>query len=364
MEEFSKLIGVQDKVFHLERQLQSVHCLGLVGMGGIGKSTLAKALSDHISKEFYATCFVMDLKDEICTFQIKYKSKGMQYSPPRAETLTNTRHTLEDLQKIKPILIVVDNVSKQSQLQQLLNDGMFKDVNGSRLIASSCDWNSLEKHVPMAGKVDIHTLNGNQPMELFSMHAFGTNQSCLPHLKHVIEKIVDACCGLPLSLKVMGTCMQGEKRLRIWERTLHRLLRARHDGVLDEKIWKTLRISFDELNDEEKNMFLDIACFFCKDEYLDDVYPTKESYLRMLDDKDLEDAKKVLERLQEKSLLKVNDWDFFYVHDQLRDMGRMITENDFAGTRILNLSYLAFANHCKQKVCTLCFVKVDVPLVS
>jgi hypothetical protein len=84
----------------------------------------------------------------------------------------------------------------------------------------------------------------------------------------------------------------------------------------------------------------------------------------MLDDKDLEDAKKVLERLQEKSLLKVNDWDFFYVHDQLRDMGRMITENDFAGTRILNLSYLAFANHCKQKVCSLCFVKVDVPLVS
>jgi hypothetical protein len=78
------------------------------------------------------------------------------------------------------------------------------------LIASSRDWNSLEQHVPMGGKVELKTLDGNQAMELFSICAFGTNQSCSPHLKHVVEKIVDACRGLPLSLKVMGKCMQGE----------------------------------------------------------------------------------------------------------------------------------------------------------
>ena len=49
-----------------------------------------------------------------------------------------------------------------------------------RLIASSRDWKSLKQHVPMGGKVDMQTLDGNQAMELFSMHAFGTNQSCLP----------------------------------------------------------------------------------------------------------------------------------------------------------------------------------------
>jgi hypothetical protein len=194
----------------------------------------------------------------------------------------------------------------------------------------------------------MQTLDGNQAMKLFSMCAFGTNQSCSPHLKHVVEKIVDACCGLPLSLEVMGKCMQGEARLRIWERTLYRVLRARHDGGSDEKIWKTLRISFDELNDLERYMFLDIACFFCKDAYLDGVYPTKESYLRMLDG-DIKIAKNVLKRLQEKSLLKVNDWEGFDIHDQLREMGRMITEKDFAGTRIFNISYPAFVNRCKQK---------------
>ena len=353
MKEFSKLIGVQDKVFQLERQLQSVDCLGLVGMGGSGKSTLAKALSDHISKGFDATCFVYDLKDEICTFQVQHNSKTMQDSRPQAKTLITTQKILKDIQRTKTILIVVDNVRKQSQLQQLLGDGMFKNVNGSKLIANSRDWNSLEQHVPMGGKVDMQTLDGNQAMKLFSMRAFGTNQSCSPHLKHVVEKIVDACCGLPLSLEVMGKCMQGEARLRIWERTLYRVLRARHDGGSDEKIWNTLRISFDELNDLEKNMFLDIACFFCKDTYFG-VYPTKESYLSLLDG-DIKIAKNVLKRLQEKSLLKVNDWECFYVHDQIREMGRMITENDFPGTRIFNISYPAFVNRCKQKVNSLCF---------
>ena len=220
MRESSKLIGVQQKMSQLEKQLQTVGSLGIVGMGGIGKSTLARALSDHISHQFDAICIVMDLKDEIGTYALKHKSRDMQDLPPQVITLSKTRDILEHIQKTKKILLVVDNVSKESQLCQLLGDSMFEGVDGMRLIASSRDWSSLKKHVPTAGKVDMQTLEGDQPMMLFSRHAFGTNQSCLPYLEHVVEKIVNACCGLPLSLEVMGTCMQGEARLRIWERTL------------------------------------------------------------------------------------------------------------------------------------------------
>ena len=338
----SNLIGIQEKMSQLEKQLQTVGSLGIVGMGGIGKSTLAKALSNHVSNHFDAICFVDDLKDETCTFVLKHKSRDMQDSPSQAETLRKTRDILEQVRKTKKILLVVDNVSKQSQLCQLLGDSMFKDVGGMRLIISSRNWESLKGHVPVAGKVDMQTLEGNQPMKLFSRHAFGTNQSCLPYLEHVVGKIVNACCGLPLSLEVMGTCMQGETRLRIWERTLHRLLRARHDGSPNEKLWMTLRISFDELSIEEKSMFLDIACFFCKDFLM-----LKGTFLRMFDG----NAQEILERLHNKSLVKVDKWDRLDMHDQLRDMGRMIAQREFTGTRLLDLNYAAFANHCKQKVC-------------
>ena len=62
-------------------------------------------------------------------------------------------------------------------------------------------------------------------------------------------------------------------------------------------------------------------------------------------------AREIFESLYNKSLVKVDKWDRLDMHDQLRDMGQMIAEIEFAGTRLWDLSYLAFVNHCKQKVC-------------
>jgi len=266
------LIGIKDQILQLERQLQKVGSLGIVGMGGIGKSTLANALSVHISHQFDGTCFIGDFKGETCTFIFKHKLEDTRETP-QVKKLMEARITIENICKTKNILIVVDNVSEKIDLHQLLGDHILKDVNGSKLIASSRGWQSFGRYIPKAGIVNMKTLEGDKPIELFSMHAFGTDQSCEPYLKHVAEKIVNACSGLPLSLEVMGKCMHGERRLRIWERMLYRMLKARHDGSPDEQIWETLRINFDELGDKEKNMFIDISCFFNQlDPYLPGLY--------------------------------------------------------------------------------------------
>ena len=97
------------------------------------------------------------------------------------------------------------------------------------------------------------------------MHAFGTDQSCERYLmKQVAEKIVNACGGLPLSLKILSwtnACM-GRGHYKFGKKTLDRLLTARHDGSPHEQIWETLKISFNELGDrEKKNLIIDISCF-------------------------------------------------------------------------------------------------------
>nr|XP_024363667.1 uncharacterized protein LOC112276508 [Physcomitrium patens] len=59
----------------------------------------------------------------------------------------------------------------------------------------------------------------------------------------------------------------GQKRLKCWKRALQKLRRRRPldgDEIDSEyKLWTILKISFDTLKVKEKNLFLDICCFFC-----------------------------------------------------------------------------------------------------
>lgn len=355
-----KLIGLDRKIFEMEKKLQHVSTLGITGMGGIGKSTLAKALSGHISHQFDVTCFLGDFTDERCTISLQYKSRPMNVRP-QTKALREGREILKQLQKTQKVLIVLDNVGNSRQLYELLGDDIFEDVDGSRLIASSRDWKSLEQHVPILGRINMQILDEGQSRELFAMRAFRTNEPCLPYLKLVSEKIVSTCNGHPLSLEVMGCTLHGEKRLRVWERTMNRLLRARLDIYMDKNTLRTLRATFDELYDREKYMFLDIACFFCKDLWRNGIGFTKESLYRLYDD-DINILRQTMEILQDKSLLTVDD-NVINMHNLLRDMGRMIVETEYHGTRMWNLCTATFTDYLNQKVCYIAmdFLLLQIP---
>jgi hypothetical protein len=117
---------------------------------------------------------------------------------------------------------------------------------------------------------------------------------------------------------------------------LQRLQKARPldgDGN-NEDLWKRLKISFDGLQSlDERNMFLDICFFFCKSIFLPEGMSMYEAiYISQLNKEDFE-------ALEEKSLVQTSYLDdVVQIHDQLRDMGRMIVEKDdeFCGTRFLN----------------------------
>jgi hypothetical protein len=94
-------------------------------------------------------------------------------------------------------------------------------------------------------------------------------------------------------------------------------------------------------------MFLDISCFFCKDFG----FPVRKDTLFKMLDNDIHVAQKTFESLQNKSMLKVNDYGGLDIHDQLRDMGRMLVETEYQGTQVWTLSLSTFTNYCNLKVC-------------
>ena len=112
-----------------------------------------------------------------------------------------------------------------------------------------------------------------------------------------------------------------------------RFLVGNKEEFEDTKLWSTLKIIFDGLGMDERNMFLDIACFFCKD-----VEPHGMSICTTLHVWTSNDTPpiKLFNMLIERSLINVYEDGCIEMHDQLRDMGWMIVETDeeYLGTRV------------------------------
>lgn len=362
------VIGVQDNLLNeVKNLLQRNAMLGICGMGGVGKTTLVKAFKTRIKKNlrdnasthkvrglkvdtschtyvsnndlestlFEDVIFISDMKDKV-KHDVDYlevmreilKSMKILYE---VHHLEEGRSYLLKTLKEKRFLLIIDDVGGMNELDMLLTPEMFS-VGGSQLIATSRDWSKLKCVMTKDScKMVLETLDEPQAMKLFSKHAFKNAQGISPpQLKQISTKIVKSCDGLPLSLKVLGSHLSGQERIRVWERALQRLLKANALDVSDDdKLWSRLRLSFDDLNLEEEKIVMDICCFFCKDVSIQGT--SKRNALKFWGD--YEECNTILSSLESKSLVKIEDTEIINVHDQLRDIGRMISRKRFHDVR-------------------------------
>jgi hypothetical protein len=297
------VVGFESNLAKVENCLKQVNILGLVGMGGIGKTTLAKALFDHVRSTYDASCFIENLKSRnsleiLCEILQNF---GRDKEP--TWTLVDAQEIMRELLAKKKVLLILDDPKDATQVLEILPANVSCINNGTKIIMTTRGWVLVD----------------------------GAQIS--PQLFDLRNKILEKCNGLPLSLKVMGAYLRGKERIRSWERAFQRMKRGRQlDG--DEGLWSTLMISFDGLKNDEKNMFLDLACIFPMGMH-------KENALRLLTNYGAS-PNHVLDILLEKSLVEIDRWGTIIMHDQLRDMGRMIAETNeqYLGTRIWSLNMI------------------------
>ncbi|XP_042517840.1 disease resistance protein Roq1-like [Macadamia integrifolia] len=137
--------------------------------------------------------------------------------------------------------------------------------------------------------------------------------------------IVRTTGGLPLALQVLGSDLSMEKDKEVWK-SMHRML----GQVPHNDVYGKLKISYDNLQDDiEKTMFLDIACYF--------IGYDEEMVISIWEACGFE-PKYRLGVLKRKSLIKITEVrmgkDMYIskskvlsMHDQIRDMGRRIANN-------------------------------------
>ncbi|KAM7522812.1 hypothetical protein LguiA_012714 [Lonicera macranthoides] len=147
----------------------------------------------------------------------------------------------------------------------------IEDAVGSRIIVTTRNKGLLNTMEATSQIENLHDVNGNyephlmqsiHSLELFCKYAF-TRDSPPEDYVRLAQKVVSSAGGLPLVLVSLGSSLFGKKDIALWEEKLRNL---------KEKLLERLRISFDALDYGQRQIFLDIACFFIGKDYMNSFY--------------------------------------------------------------------------------------------
>ncbi|KAF8029470.1 hypothetical protein BT93_E2009 [Corymbia citriodora subsp. variegata] len=312
------LVGMDDRVDAVVKLLNvgsgGMRFVLIHGMGGIGKTTLAKLVYNKMNSLFSHCCFLGNVRELSLRFGLVTLQKQL-LSNVFGSSFHDGINDIDDGIKLiahrlsnRKVFIVLDDVS-EDQIEKLA----IKHVSfgsGSRVIMTTRNKSIIEADRTL--EYEVKPLDSIQSFELFSRHAFGRNSPPDDYVS-LSRQIVSTTGGLPLALEVIGSLLRRQNK-GLWIGVLHNLREITH-----QKVQEMLKICYNALSHEQKQIFLDIACLFVDEDKTNAFYMWKDcGFLPYY-------STQVLVCM---SLIKITDENKFWMHDQLRDLGRKIICED------------------------------------
>ncbi|KAL6200153.1 hypothetical protein ACLB2K_029935 [Fragaria x ananassa] len=312
------LFGIDFKLEYIDlllyTSISDVRFLGIWGMGGVGKTTIARLVYERISHQFEVSCFLANVRQQSTAHGIVHLQKQL-ISLVMKEKFTQVCDAysgaaiIKNLLCNKKVLLVLDDVDQLNQLEMFAGSNEWFGL-GSRIIITTRDGRVLIEH-GIEKLYELQGLDNNQALQLFIWKAFKQYHPAEDYLD-LSKCFVDYAGGLPLALITLGSSLYNRDR-NAWISALDILKKAPN-----KTIFETLKISYDGLNDMEKRIFLDVACFH-RGAY-------KERVIEILDSCGFP-VRIVIDVLVEKSLLTIFD-DHVMMHDLIQEMGREIVRQE------------------------------------
>lgn len=311
-------VGIDDVIETIDplmcMGMDEVRMIGIYGIGGIGKSTFAKAIFNKYADDFQGTSFLSNVKDvtkqhglvqlqESLLFEILGDANLKLFNADRGISVIRQRLSY------KKVLVVIDDVDHLDQLRKLAGDKSWFG-RGSRIIVTTRDRHLLEAH-GIEHLHEVEKLNYLDSYRLFCWNAF-KKPDASEMFENLSSRMIEYANGLPLALIVLGSFLYG-RTVKEWESTIARL-----KSVPNREYNEILKISYDGLDDFDKAIFLDIACFFTGED--------KNYVMKILDAcKFFPDIG--IRVLIDKCLITVEN-NKLGMHDLLQEMGREIVRKE------------------------------------
>jgi nucleoside-triphosphatase THEP1 len=226
------LFGIESRVeeminSYLGIGLDDVRFVGICGMGGIGKTTLARAVYERIACQFDANCFLANVREEAEKHGLVALQKQLLSSTIQTKSNINIQNDYEGANGIrnrlccKKVLIILDDVDQLEQLRALVKQRCWFG-QGSRIIITTRDKRLLIEHEVAEGEIyEAKELNHREALQLFCWKAFKEDNPPKDFVE-LSKKFLNYAKGLPLALEVLGSSLY-QRSEDLWESMLTKL---------------------------------------------------------------------------------------------------------------------------------------------
>ncbi|KAJ6856122.1 disease resistance protein RGA3 [Populus alba x Populus x berolinensis] len=320
----------------------ALRTISLVGMGGIGKTTLAQLVYNdhevetHFDKRIWVC--VSDPFDET-----KIAKAILEVLKGKATDLIELQALLEDIQQSiseKKFLLVLDDVwNEDSTKWEKLKESLKCGLSGSRILVTTRNRNVANCMGSSSTDIlELGLLSTDECWSLFSQLAFfDENSRERGNLEDIGKQIAAKCKGLPLAVKSLGSLLRFKSRIEEWESVLNSHVWETEEA--ESKILAPLWLSYNDLPSDMRPCFSYCAVFpkdfrFERDTLIK--LWMAQGFLRETQNKKMEvRGRECFEALAARSFFqdfeKNKDDGSIYackMHDMVHDLAQSLTKNE------------------------------------
>ncbi|KAL7153446.1 hypothetical protein ABFS83_04G169100 [Erythranthe nasuta] len=263
----TKMVGFEEELIQLldglTGQQSSLQIIPIVGMGGIGKTTLARNAYEHglIVNHFDIRAWAI-ISQEYSLKEIFSKllprKKGSQPADEQELTQQDLSQKLYQSLIGRRYLIILDDVWSIDAWEKMMHS--FPDNNnGSRIILTT-RLSNVASYFGSSLYFSLKFLDEDKTWKLFSEKAF-LQERCPPELEEIGKNIAKKCKGFPLLLVVIGGLLKKSLRTQeVWE-NIAKDINSIVTSEEDAQILDILSLSYSHLPAHLKPPFLYMGIF-------------------------------------------------------------------------------------------------------